>query len=101
MTLSDGAVVALARRDGSERWRTAALLRRGVSAPAVFGDAVVVGDFEGYLHWMDRATGRFVAREKAGGRITNGPVVADGLLLVQPDKGGVRAFRIRPPRTRG
>ncbi|MFO1378130.1 MAG: outer membrane protein assembly factor BamB [Steroidobacteraceae bacterium] len=101
VTLSDGTVVAMSRRDGSERWRTAALLRRGVSAPAVFGDAVVVGDFEGYLHWMDRATGRFVARTKAGGRITNGPVVADGLLLVQPDKGGVRAFRLRPPGKRG
>jgi outer membrane protein assembly factor BamB len=101
VTLSDGTMVSLLRRDGAERWRTAALQRRGVSAPAVLGDAVVVADFEGYLHWMDRATGRFVAREKAGGRVTNGPVVADGLLLVQPDDGGVRAFRVRPPRKRG
>ncbi len=101
VTLSDGVMVSLSRRDGAERWRTAALQRRGVSAPAVLGDAVVVADFEGYLHWMDRATGRFVARERAGGRITNGPVVADGLLLVQPDDGGVRAFRVRPPRKQG
>jgi outer membrane protein assembly factor BamB len=100
VTLSDGAVVSLARRDGAEQWRTAALLRRGVSAPAVLGDAVVVADFEGYLHWMDRATGRFVARDRAGGRVTNAPVVADGLLLVQSDKGGVRAFRVRPPKRR-
>ena len=26
------------------------------------GDYVVVGDLEGYLHWMDRETGEFVHR---------------------------------------
>jgi outer membrane protein assembly factor BamB len=101
VTLSDGTVVSLSRRDGAEQWRTAALLRRSVSGPAVVGDYVVVGDFEGYLHWMNRTTGKFVAREKAGGRITNAPVSADGILVVQADKGTVRAFRVRAPKQRG
>ena len=46
--------------------------RRGLTAPALDGDALVVGDFEGYLHWLDKATGEIVARQKTDGeRITN------------------------------
>ena len=64
---SDGIVAALRRRDGTVLWQQDGLKRRGLSAPAVVGNAVVVGDFEGYLHWLDRDTGKFVAREHPGG----------------------------------
>jgi outer membrane protein assembly factor BamB len=94
---SDGAVVALGRRDGTEQWRQDALRLRGLSAPAVDGDAVVVGDFEGYLHWLDRGSGELLARTRAGGdRISNPPLAAGGLVLVQGDGGTVSAYRARP-----
>lgn len=97
VTTADSNVVALRRKDGTEVWRQAALLRRGLTAPGVDGGAVVVADFEGYVHWLDRATGAVIARDSAGGgRVTNPPVAAGGTVLVQSDGGSVYAFRAKP-----
>jgi outer membrane protein assembly factor BamB len=83
----------LRRRDGSTVWQQAGLMRRGLSAPVLHGGAVVVGDFDGYLHWMDRDTGRFVARARAGrDRIGTTPIVSGDRLFVIDDGGGVTAF---------
>lgn len=98
VSTAGGEVVALRRRTGVEVWRQDALRRRGLSGPAVVGSQVVVADIEGYLHWLDAETGAFVARGKAGGRVTNAPRVADGILVVQDDEGRVSAFRPRPPK---
>ncbi|HUN27219.1 MAG TPA: outer membrane protein assembly factor BamB [Steroidobacteraceae bacterium] len=97
VSTSDGAVLALQRRTGSELWRQDGLLHRGLSAPAVAPDAIVVADYQGYVHWLNRATGAFLARARAGKlRITNAPVAADGLLLVINDAGHITAFRTTP-----
>jgi outer membrane protein assembly factor BamB len=91
---SDGSVVALRRRDGTVLWQQDGLKRRGLSAPVVDGKSVVVADFEGYLHWLDRDTGKFVAREHPGGeRVSATPIVADGRLFVLDEGGKVAAFR--------
>ena len=90
---SDGGVVAMRRRDGSTVWQQGGLMRRTLSAPAVHLGAVVVGDYDGYLHWMDRGSGRFVARERPGRtRISASPVVAGDRLFVIDDDGKVAAF---------
>jgi outer membrane protein assembly factor BamB len=97
VSTADGAVVSLSRRDGTEQWRQDAMRLRGLSAPAVDGEAIVVGDFEGYLHWLDRTSGALLARTRAGGdRISNPPVVVNGLVLVEDDGGTVSAYRSRP-----
>jgi outer membrane protein assembly factor BamB len=94
---SDGTVGALRRRDGTVVWQQEGLKRRGLSAPAVMGNAVVVGDFDGYLHWLDRDSGKFVAREHAGStRFSVQPVVVDGRLFAIDDGGRVVAFASGP-----
>jgi outer membrane protein assembly factor BamB len=91
---SDGSVVALRRRDGTVLWQQDGLKRRGLGAPAVVGNAVVVGDFEGYLHWLDRDTGKFVARERPGrSRISAAPVVDGNRLYVIDEGGRIAAYR--------
>jgi outer membrane protein assembly factor BamB len=96
VTLADSTVVALRRRDGTETWRQAQFLRRGLTAPALQGDTVVVADFEGYLHWLDAASGEILGRAKpGGGRVSNAPVAAGELLLLQSDSGKVQAYRAR------
>lgn len=91
---SDGDVVALRRRDGSTVWQQTGLKRRGLGAPVAHGGAVVVGDFDGYLHWMDRGTGRFVARARPGStRFATAPLVSGDRLFIVDDGGEVVAYR--------
>ena len=46
------AVIALDRSLGTELWRQTALRLRDVTAPTYYRGTVVVGDLEGYLHWL-------------------------------------------------
>src|SRR5690606_7070314 len=62
ITTDVDAIVALSRLDGVQQWSQEALRRRDVTAATRFRNTVVVGDFEGYLHWLDIDDGRFVAR---------------------------------------
>lgn len=95
VTGTDGTVYGLDKNSGSALWRQAGLLRRGVSAPAVQGEHAVVGDQEGYLHWLQLYNGEFAARTRHGGDPIRGkPVVADGILLVQDTGGRVAAYRV-------
>jgi outer membrane protein assembly factor BamB len=95
VTGADSVVQALRRRDGTPAWSNESLVRRGLTAPAVDGDAIVVADFEGYVHWLDKASGALVARTKAGDRVSNAPLVVGDLLLLVNDAGGISAFRPR------
>jgi outer membrane protein assembly factor BamB len=91
---SDGDVVALRRRDGGVVWQQAGLKRRGLGAPVLHGGALAVGDFDGYLHWLDRETGRFVARARPGStRFATTPVVIGDRLFVIDDGGEITAFQ--------
>jgi outer membrane protein assembly factor BamB len=92
---SEGDVVALARRDGSVVWQQQSLKRRGLGAPAVTdGGVVVVGDYDGYLHFMDRGSGNFVARERMSRtRISAAPLVTGDRIIVIDDGGDITAYR--------
>ncbi len=97
VTTADSTVIALRRRDGTPVWNQDAMLRRSLTAPVLSGDTLVVGDFEGYLHWLDAATGQMLARGKTGGgRLSNAPVATGDLLLMQTDSGEVQAWRAQP-----
>ena len=98
LTNSDSVVVAMKRADGAVVWEQDSMKRRGLTAPALDGDALVVGDFEGYVHWLDKSTGEIVARQKTDGeRITNPAVATDEGVFVQTDAGKVLAFKSASP----
>jgi len=91
---SEGDVVALQRRDAGVVWTQTGLKRRALGTPAVVGRAVVVGDFDGYLHWLDRDSGTFIARERMGSdRISDAPLVVDDRLFVIDVGGRIAAYR--------
>jgi outer membrane protein assembly factor BamB len=97
VSAADGEVFALNRRTGTEVWRQKALLNRGISGPDVAGDAIVVADFQGYVHWLDKSSGALIGRIRAGrSRYSNPPVYADGLLMLLNDRGVIDAFRATP-----
>ncbi len=97
VTQSDGIVVALRQRDGSELWRNQKLKLRRLSTPVLTSTAVVVADFQGYVHWLDKTTGELVARERvAKERVTNSPVAVDDTIVVLTDGGKLAAYRATP-----
>lgn len=97
LTNSNGLITAYRRTDGNQQWEQAVLRQRGLTAPASIGESVVVGDYEGYLHWLSKVDGSVQARTSTDGeRITNAPVVADGRVFVQTDGGKLIAFETKP-----
>jgi outer membrane protein assembly factor BamB len=73
------------------------LKRRGLSAPAVTTTAVAVADYQGYLHWLDKATGELVARERvAKFRVSSPPVAVKDTVVVLTDSGKLAAYRATP-----
>jgi outer membrane protein assembly factor BamB len=90
------AVVALDRGAGTQLWRQEALRLRDVTAPTRYANTVVVGDYEGYLHWLSPDDGSFLARERAAGkRILAAPLVVGQNVYVQGEDGTVAAFTLR------
>jgi outer membrane protein assembly factor BamB len=97
VTQSDGIVVALRQRDGSELWRNQKLKLRRLSAPVLTSSAVAVADFQGYLHWLDKTSGELVARQRiAKERVSNSPVAVGDTIVVLTDGGKLAAFRATP-----
>lgn len=66
ITDADGRLWALDRFNGATIWKQESLLRRSLSRPAFQGRYLVVGDFNGYLHWLARDDGHLVARTQLG-----------------------------------
>ena len=98
-TVGDGGeVIAIQRRNGNDVWRFEGLLRREPTPPVAFSTAVVIGDFEGYVHFLSNFDGRMVARERVGkGMISGTPLVMGDKLFVQSENGDVAAFAVRLP----
>jgi outer membrane protein assembly factor BamB len=90
------AVIALDRDAGTQLWRQEALRLRDLTAPTRYANTLVVGDYEGYLHWLSPDNGEFLARERAAGqRISGAPLVVGQNVYVQGDDGTVAAFTLR------
>lgn len=90
VTNVNGAVLAWDKSSGSSVWKNDQLFMRQTSAPHVFGNYLIVGDFEGYLHVLSREDGSMVARLKTdGSAISATPVELNGGLLVQTRDGNL------------
>lgn len=93
VTDSQDNVWAAEPADGAGRWQQEALVNRQLSGPALTGSALVVGDLEGYVHWLARRDGRllgFTRVTKAPIRAT--PVVVNNIVYVYADNGTVAAL---------
>ncbi|MEQ8426822.1 MAG: outer membrane protein assembly factor BamB [Gammaproteobacteria bacterium] len=90
---AEGNVWALDRYSGQSVWKQEKLQFRKPTGPAVIGDKVVVGDVEGYLHWIDRETGDFVARTQvAKSPILVKPTVVDDVLYAYASNGTLASY---------
>ena len=94
VTDAQDVVWALDATTGAALWKQPSYPRRALTAPAIVGNHVVVGDFDGYLHWFSLDDGHMSARVRTSRKpLRAQPVVADGILLVQDTDGGLTAYR--------
>ena len=79
----DSHISALDRNTGALIWTQKDFFHRNITAPVVFGDYLVVGDYDGYLHFISREDGSHVTRQSIDGSgIPVAPIVADDKLVV-------------------
>lgn len=89
-------VTAYDDASGNMLWRNDRLKSRDVGVPYLLGRALVMGDYQGYVHFLSREDGAFIARMKTDGSpITAAPVLAGNTLVVQTKDGGLYGFRPR------
>jgi outer membrane protein assembly factor BamB len=94
-TSDTGSVAALDKSTGASVWNQDKLFQRKVSAPLAFQSWVVVGDYEGYVHFLSRDDGAFVARVSTdGGEILAQPAILGDKVLVQTSRGGLFAIAV-------
>jgi len=89
-----GEVWGINPENGAAMWKQKKLTNRRLSPPAVIGGYVVVGDYDGYLHWLSHADGHLVARTRVGDEAINAaPVVVNDVVYVLGDGGDLAAVR--------
>ena len=90
-----GGVYAFNRETGASEWKNEKLAFRSPSTPVSYGRAVAVGDYQGYIHFMSREDGAFLARLATGDSpITSQPLVAGSNLIFQSQSGTVTAIAV-------
>ena len=95
---TDGTIMALSRFTGREIWKKENLLYRSPTAPVIMDDSIVIGDLEGYLHWLDKATGETQERISISkSKISNAPLVLNNSIYVLTDSGNLISVEKKIP----
>jgi len=89
-----GVVTAFSRDTGSGSWRNNKLANRRLSTPVPAGRALAVGDGQGYIHFLSREDGAFMARVSTdGSQVMGASLLPDGTSAVfQTQAGTIVAF---------
>lgn len=94
VTHENSHVSAIDRTNGVILWTQKDLYQRSLSPPIALGDAIMVADFEGYLHWLNRKDGSMLSRhhlDSAG--IYARPLLIDQKIILQSNSGKVYAIQ--------
>ena len=92
----DDAVRAVDQLDAAIVWEQLGLRNRNLSPPLAFGNYVLVGDEEGYLHVLAQSDGRFVGRRKIDGDgLRSRMIVVDETVYLLSNGGQLNALAIR------
>jgi outer membrane protein assembly factor BamB len=90
-----GTVLAFNRDGGTSAWKNDKLGYRRLSTPVSYGRAVAVGDYQGFIHFLSREDGSFLARAATdGSAVTATPLVAGSNLIFQTQSGTVTAIAV-------
>ena len=90
----DDVVNAFAIASAAAAWQQENLRNRRLTSPLAFGNYLLVGDEEGWLHVLAQSDGRFLARRKAPGGLRSPLVEVDDVVYVLADDGSLEALEI-------
>lgn len=94
ITDEKGDVKAYNRETGQIRWTQSAFSWRSTTAPQIIGQYVVVGDYAGFVHWLDLDSGRQLAQMRFSGKpITSQPVAGTGRVYLTTSEGELVALQ--------
>jgi outer membrane protein assembly factor BamB len=115
VTATDGVLWALDRNNGSTLWKQDGLVRRALTRPQLQKQFIIVGDLNGYLHWLTRDTGKLVARTRLLQKVVfdekpdddllfakrrsilTMPLVTDSGVITMDRQGHIEAFDVAYP----
>ncbi len=117
ITHDNGYVSSVNRNNGALIWTQKALFLRETTAPTAFNDHIVVGDFGGYLHMLDKSDGVLIGQMNINADVeiadcyqsqeecrfhnhyeygvASAPLVVDDTLFVQTGNGHLIAYKQR------
>jgi outer membrane protein assembly factor BamB len=96
ITDSHAHVWQLDQHNGAGLWQQKELHHRRLTAPATYQNYIVVGDFEGYVHWLSSTDGRQLGRIQITDQpIENKPIVIDDIVYVYAKDGTLSALKIK------
>lgn len=85
----------LDQRSGGSLWKQTELHQRRLTAPVVYQDYVVVGDFEGYVHWLADDDGRQLGRTQVSdSAILAKPIIENDIIYIYASDGTLAALKI-------
>jgi outer membrane protein assembly factor BamB len=91
-----GAIHALDRTNGRSVWKQDRLSNRQLSLPLPLGTEVVIGDLQGFVHFVARESGAFLARQATDGTpVRAAPIRLPDGFLVQTQNGGLYALTLQ------
>ena len=96
LVTAKGHIVAVNAETGQQLWENSQLQYRRVTAPTWIDGKLVVGDGEGYLHWLNPETGKLTAQEEINSSGFSIPpvVLQDGSYLVITRNGEVNKMQM-------
>lgn len=86
-------VLCVSKEGGTVLWTQPDLLHRQLTDPVIYQNYIVVGDYQGYLYFLNMENGEVVAKtEVSSSGLISKPLVADDKLIVQAKNGDIYAF---------
>ncbi|HGK6630286.1 TPA: outer membrane protein assembly factor BamB [Legionella pneumophila] len=93
-TDSNDVLWSLNSNTGQVNWKQTSLKARGLTAPALVGGNLVVGDKTGYLHILSTQTGELLGRSQLSGGVTVSPSVSDKNMYVLTNNGTLNQLTV-------
>ncbi len=88
---------ALDANNGATLWKQEKLQARSLTRPVAMDKALVVADFEGYIHWLSAFDGHFLGRiDTDDSGVIVPPVVHNERLYVITREGELSVFEVKP-----